>query len=87
MGPQALFLCVEELSGRRNARASDRRQVRLATAEEVGLFAIAAGSPVIHLIHNAASEWFQSRHVMPPAYALQPRGTHRTATERHTAHE
>jgi hypothetical protein len=59
-------LCVEELGGRRYAHASDRRQVRLATAEEAGLVAIAAGSPVIHLIHNAVDEWFRSRRVMPP---------------------
>lgn len=52
--PKALFLCVEDLSGRRYTHASDRWQVRLATAEEANLLEIPSGSPVIHLIHNAA---------------------------------
>ena len=54
--PQALFLCVEELSGRRYTHANDRWQVRPATAEEAGLLGITTGSPVIHLIHNAVDE-------------------------------
>jgi DNA-binding GntR family transcriptional regulator len=54
--PKALFLCVEDLSGRHYTRASDRWQVRPATAEESGLLEVPAGSPVIHLIHNAADE-------------------------------
>lgn len=53
--PKALFLCVD-LSGRRYAHASDRWQVRPATAEEASLLEIPTGSPVIHLIHNAADE-------------------------------
>jgi DNA-binding GntR family transcriptional regulator len=54
--PKALFLCVEELSGRHYTHASDRWQVRRATAEEASLLETPAGSPVIHLIHNAADE-------------------------------
>ena len=54
--PKALFLCVEELSGRHYIHASDRWQVRRATAEEASLLETPAGSPVIHLIHNAADE-------------------------------
>jgi hypothetical protein len=54
--PQALFLCVEELSGRHYTHASDRWQVRRATAEEASMLETPAGSPVIHLIHNAADE-------------------------------
>jgi GntR family transcriptional regulator len=54
--PKALFLCVEELSRRRYTRASDRWQVRPATAEEAGLLDIPTGSTVVHLIHNAADE-------------------------------
>ncbi len=49
---QALFLCVEELSGRHYAHASDRWQVRPVTAEEASLLDVAAGSTVIHLIHT-----------------------------------
>lgn len=56
MVPKALFLCVEELSGRRYAHASDRWQVRPATIEEATLLEVPTGSPVIHLIHNAADE-------------------------------
>jgi GntR family transcriptional regulator len=52
--PKALFLCVEELSRRRYSRASDHWQVRPATAEEAGLLEVPIGSPVVHLIHNAA---------------------------------
>lgn len=54
--PKALFLCVEDLSGRRYTHASDRWQVRPATAEEAALLEIPVNSPVIHLIHNAADE-------------------------------
>ena len=54
--PKALFLCVGELSGRHYTHASDRWQVRRATAEEASLLETPAGSPVIHLIHNAADE-------------------------------
>jgi GntR family transcriptional regulator len=54
--PKALFLCVEELSGRRYTHASDCWQVRPATAEEGSLLEVPTGSPVIHLIHNAADE-------------------------------
>jgi GntR family transcriptional regulator len=54
--PKALFLCVEELSGRHYTHASDRWQVRPATGDEAMLLDVQPGSPVIHLIHNAADE-------------------------------
>ena len=54
--PKALFLCVEDLSGRRYTHASDRWQVRPATAEEASLLEVSTGSPVVHLIHNATDE-------------------------------
>jgi GntR family transcriptional regulator len=54
--PKALFLCIEELSGRHYTRASDRWQVRPASAEEGSLLEVPTGSPVIHLVHNAADE-------------------------------
>lgn len=56
MVPKALFLCIEDLSGRRYTHASDRWQVRPATADEAGLLEVPTGSPVIHLIHNATDE-------------------------------
>lgn len=54
--PKALFLCVEDLSGRRYAHAQDQWQVRPAAAEEARLLEIPAGTSVIHLVHNAADK-------------------------------
>lgn len=54
--PKALFLCVEDLSGRRYAHAQDQWQVRPATADESRLLEIPPGASVIHLIHNATDE-------------------------------
>ena len=54
--PKALFLCVEELSGRRYTRARDRWTVRPASAEEAGLLDLAAGATVVHLVHAAYCE-------------------------------
>jgi GntR family transcriptional regulator len=51
--PKALFLCVEELSGRRYTRARDRWVVRPASADEAGLLDLAAGATVVHLVHTA----------------------------------
>ncbi|HLI37978.1 MAG TPA: GntR family transcriptional regulator [Streptosporangiaceae bacterium] len=54
--PQALFLCVEELSGKRYTRAHDRWLVRPATAEEPALLDIPGAANVVHLIHSAYDE-------------------------------
>lgn len=54
--PKALFLCVEDLSGRRYARAQDRWQVRPVSTEEAGLLEIPPGTPIIHLVHNATDK-------------------------------
>jgi GntR family transcriptional regulator len=54
--PQALFLCVEELSGRHYMHAKDRWLVRAATPEESSLLDIPAGATIIHLVHNAQDE-------------------------------
>ena len=54
--PQALFLCVEELSGRRYMHARDRWLVRPATPEESSLLDLPAGATVIHLVHSAQDE-------------------------------
>lgn len=54
--PKALFLCVEELSGRRYVHANDRWLVRLATPEESTLLDIRPGATVVHLVHSAQDE-------------------------------
>ena len=56
MVPKALFLCVEELGGRRYTHARDRWLVRPATAEESRLLEVAPGATVIHLVHTACDE-------------------------------
>jgi GntR family transcriptional regulator len=54
--PKALFLCVEELSGRRYAHAEDRWQVRPATSEESSLLDLPSAAPVIHLVHSVQDD-------------------------------
>jgi GntR family transcriptional regulator len=54
--PKALFLCVEELSGRRYTRARDRWIVRPASTEEAGLLDLSPGATVAHLVHTAYDE-------------------------------
>jgi len=53
--PKALFLCVEDLSGKRYAHARDAWVSRLPTAEETDLLDLATGMPVLHVIHTASS--------------------------------
>lgn len=54
--PKALFLCIEDLSGKRYARALDRLIARLATADELVALELAPGSPVVHVVHCAMAE-------------------------------
>ena len=54
--PKALFLCVEELSGKHYTHARDQWEVRPATAEETSLLKLTSGAFVIHLIHCAYGE-------------------------------
>jgi DNA-binding GntR family transcriptional regulator len=51
--PKALFLCVEDISGKRYAHARDAWVSRLPSAEEADLFDLAPGAPVLHVIHSA----------------------------------
>lgn len=51
--PKALFLCIEELSGKRYAHARDTWVSRLPTSEEADLFNLASGLHVLHVIHTA----------------------------------
>jgi DNA-binding GntR family transcriptional regulator len=54
--PKALFLCVEELSGKHYTRARDRWIVRPASTEEAGLLDLSPGAMVVHLVHTAYDE-------------------------------
>jgi GntR family transcriptional regulator len=54
--PKALFLCVEELSGKRYDHARDLWISRLPDAEEIDVLELATGSPVLHVIHIAHGE-------------------------------
>lgn len=54
--PKALFLCVEDLSGKRYQHARDAWVSRLPTADEADLFSLAPGSPVLHVIHTASAD-------------------------------
>ncbi|MBF6588306.1 GntR family transcriptional regulator [Nocardia farcinica] len=54
--PQALFLCIEEVSGKRYARARDQLIARLGTADELSVLGLASGSPVVHVVHCAMAE-------------------------------
>lgn len=51
--PKALFLCVEELSGKTYAYARDQWVARMPTAAEASTLDLAPGASVIHLIHAA----------------------------------
>lgn len=51
--PKALFLCMEELSGKKYARAHDQWVARMPTPEETDILSLAPGAPVVHLVHTA----------------------------------
>jgi GntR family transcriptional regulator len=51
--PKALFLCVEDLSGKRYDHARDAWVSRLPTSEEATAFDLPTGAPVLHVIHTA----------------------------------
>jgi GntR family transcriptional regulator len=51
--PKALFLCVEELSGKRYSYAHDQWTARMPTADEANTLDLPAGAPVVHVIHVA----------------------------------
>jgi DNA-binding GntR family transcriptional regulator len=54
--PKALFLCVEELTGRRYTKARDRFTARMPSVYEATTFGISPGNPVLHVIHTAYDE-------------------------------
>jgi DNA-binding GntR family transcriptional regulator len=54
--PKALFLCVEDITGRRYTRARDQWIARMPTADESNALDLATGAPVMHVIHTATDE-------------------------------
>ncbi|GAA4615999.1 GntR family transcriptional regulator [Actinoallomurus liliacearum] len=54
--PKALFLCVEDLSGKRYSHARDQWIVRPASPQESETLDIPANSPVLNVIHVACAE-------------------------------
>ncbi|NUW30746.1 GntR family transcriptional regulator [Nonomuraea sp. SMC257] len=54
--PKALFLCMEDLSGKQYAHARDQWLVRIPTATESDLLDLATGTQVIHVIHVARAD-------------------------------
>jgi GntR family transcriptional regulator len=54
--PKALFLCVEELSGKKYASAHDQWIARMPTPDEADVLDLAPGAPVIHLVHTARAK-------------------------------
>ncbi|MFC9689052.1 GntR family transcriptional regulator [Kribbella sp. NPDC056951] len=53
--PKALFLCIEELSGKTYHHAQDTTVIRAAEGDEPGLFHLAGGEAILHLVHTARS--------------------------------
>lgn len=51
--PKALFLCVEDLSGKTYSHARDRWEVRMPNAHETDLLDLVPGTAVLHLVHTA----------------------------------
>ena len=54
--PKALFLCVEELTGKRFEHARDEWLARPASVDEAEAFDIPTGTPVLNVLHVARAE-------------------------------
>jgi GntR family transcriptional regulator len=54
--PQALFLCMEELSGKRYTTARDEWTARLPTGDEAAFLDLATGAAVMHVMHVARAD-------------------------------
>ncbi|MEO3799981.1 GntR family transcriptional regulator [Nonomuraea sp. B1E8] len=54
--PKALFLCMEDLSGKKYHYARDRWIARSSTPEEASTLGLVQGSHVVHVIHTASAE-------------------------------
>ncbi|WP_431916334.1 GntR family transcriptional regulator [Nonomuraea jabiensis] len=53
--PKALFLCVEDFSGKKYHHARDQWVARSATPEEAATLGLAPGGQVVHVIHTASA--------------------------------
>lgn len=54
--PKALFLCVEDVTGRHYTRARDQWSARMPSAEEAAVLELPTGAAVLHVIHTARDE-------------------------------
>jgi GntR family transcriptional regulator len=54
--PKALFLCIEDLSGKQYHHARDRWIARSAAPEEAVVLELPPGGQVVHVIHTAEAE-------------------------------
>lgn len=54
--PKVLFLCVEDLSGKRYTQAHDQWIARLPTGDEASTLELPTGAPVLQVIHTARAE-------------------------------
>ncbi len=54
--PKALFLCVEDFSGKRYDHAHDQWTARMPSAEEADALDLPVGAPVVHVIHIARAD-------------------------------
>lgn len=81
--PKALFLCIEDLTGKRYSRARDHWIARSATPHEAGLLDVPAGTQVIHVVHTAEAEdgsvlevsesiWPADRVMIVDEYSINP---------------
>ncbi|KAB1112428.1 GntR family transcriptional regulator [Micromonospora aurantiaca] len=84
--PKGLFLCVEDLSGKRYTTARDQWVARLPTADEAAALALPMGAPVMHVIHTARAEdgsilevsesvWPADRIMVIDDYQVEPTAT------------
>jgi DNA-binding GntR family transcriptional regulator len=54
--PKALFLCMEDLSGRKYSYARDQWIARMPTSEEMDELGLTQGAPIIHVVHAASAD-------------------------------
>ncbi|WP_405678871.1 GntR family transcriptional regulator [Streptomyces sp. NBC_01511] len=84
--PKALFLCVEEISGKRYHEARDLWRSRMPTPEEADALEIPTGMAVMHVMHTAYSDdgevlevsesiWPADRIIVVDEYAIEQDAT------------
>ncbi len=81
--PKALFLCIEDLSGKRYTSARDHWVARMPTPEESSVLHLSMGAAVVHVVHVAyaadgavlevsESSWPADRIVVIDEYDIEP---------------